>query len=145
MIKRLSGVIFVLMISHLAMAEESGAFYGKFRPLDRASDASSNSMSKGRYSGAAGYYPPQSRSGSAVIGPGYPAAGYSADSSQQQRWQKPRFRPDTRYRKGPAAAQHYRPHSGQTDPGYRFRPQGGGNRGYGRFPGETHIIKRQPS
>jgi len=154
---KLPGVLCLLMISHLALAEGAGPFYGKFRPLDGMSDAPGNSVRKGRYSGAAGYYPPKLRAGSGapqVDGPGSPnqpipgtGSGYYGNSPQQQERLKPRFRPDPRLRNGndPATAQPYGAQPGQVAPGYRFRPQGRGVRSYGGFPGETRMIKRQPS
>lgn len=154
---KLSGALCLLMISHLALAQGVGSFYGKFRPLDGVSDAPGSSVRKGRYSGAAGYYPPKYRPGTGapqVVGPGSPnppvpgaTGGYYGHSPQQQGRLKPRFRPDPRYRNGndPLSVQPYGGQPGLVAPGYRFRPQGHSNRTYGGAPGEARIIKRQPS
>lgn len=160
MVKRVPGIALLcaLLFSHPALAEGSGTFYGKFRPLEGAGDAPPASTRGGRYSGETGYFRPKSRSGAPrFVGPGYPNSGASGASrgrygmSPHREWRpQPKFRPDHRRRNpDPGRARPtYRPQSGpgvrhqwrappESGTGYRFRPQGHAFRGDAGFQGEA--------
>lgn len=147
-----AGIFCTLMLPQMALAEGTGQFYGKFRPLTGATETPSASKQGGRYSGETGYYLPRSISGvPGFAQPGYPyrgkaGAGKGRYSMSPRRDQQPelRFRPDHRQRNptvheqpppygaqpGPGFSINQTAPPGWTDPGYRFRPYGHRPRGY---------------